>query len=94
MQPVATTIRVSTFRSLRTILIAAILVLSALQIFALGRRTLESLQAYRQTEVTESFDRATNQFITDLFEVLLERLVTNNALRGARTGDRCDAAKH
>jgi methyl-accepting chemotaxis protein len=81
MQTAASTTRISATRSLRTILIAAILVLSALQIFAFGRWSFESFEAYRHTQVLEAFDRATNQFITGLYEVLLERLSTNNALQ-------------
>jgi len=75
--------RVSPFRSLRTILIGAIALLSLLQLFAFGRSSLESWQAYRQTQTVQSFDRAANQFIAGLFEVLLERLATNNALQAA-----------
>jgi methyl-accepting chemotaxis protein len=74
---------VSAIRSLRTILIGAIAILSVLQVFAFGRSSLESLQAYRQTQTEQAFDRAANQFIAGLFEVLLERLATNNALQAA-----------
>jgi methyl-accepting chemotaxis protein len=75
--------RVSASRSLCTILVGAIAVLSVLQIFAFGRSSLESWQQYRQTQTTQAFDRAANQFIAGLFEVLLERLATNNALQAA-----------
>jgi methyl-accepting chemotaxis protein len=83
MQVSSTASRVNAIRSLRTILIGTIAVLSILQIFAFGRSSLDSWQAYRQTQITQSFDRAANQFIAGLFEVLLERLATNNALQAA-----------
>ncbi|MDE2375817.1 HAMP domain-containing methyl-accepting chemotaxis protein [Bradyrhizobium sp.] len=83
MQTSSVASRISSFRSLRTILIGAIAVLSILQIFAFGRGSLESWQAYRQTQTTEVFDHATNQFIAGLYEILLERLATNNALQAA-----------
>ena len=62
--------RVSAMRSLRTILIGAIAILSVLQIFAFGRSSLDSWQAYRQTQTAQAFDAAANQFIAGLFEVL------------------------
>jgi methyl-accepting chemotaxis protein len=81
MQTSSPVIRVSALRSLRTILIAAIAILSALQIFAFGQASLDSWQAYRRTQTTLAFDHAANQFIAGLYEVLLERLATNNALQ-------------
>ena len=39
--------------------------------------------AYSSAVHQKEFDRATNRFISGLFEILLERLATNNGLQGA-----------
>lgn len=77
--------------SLRAILIGATSVLSVLLVFAFGRASVDAWQDYSRSEEVKSFDMAANQLIKGLFEVLMERLYTNNALQSQDVSD--DAAK-
>jgi methyl-accepting chemotaxis protein len=83
----STTARISVTRSLRTLLIAATAILSLLLTFAFGQSSIESWATYQRTREIQTFDRAANQFVRGLFEVLLERLATNNALQASGTVD-------
>jgi methyl-accepting chemotaxis protein len=85
------TANVSAARSLRTILFAAIAGLSLLLAVAFGQQSLSAWSAYTRASSVQAFDAAANKFIAGLFEVLLERLYTNNALQGANPID--DATK-
>ena len=73
--------RVSFGRSLRTILIGAIAGLSVLAVVAFGRQSVNAWNSYAHIQEAEAFDSGVNKFITGLFEVLMERLYTNNALQ-------------
>lgn len=72
----------STF-SIRTMLLAAIVTLSLLAIGALGWNAVGAWQRYEAARNAQEFDAGVNKFITGLFEVLLERLYTNNGLQAA-----------
>ena len=83
--------RVSFGRSLRTILLGAIAGLSTLAIIALGQQSATAWQTYARVQQLETFDSGANKFIAGLFEVLMERLYTNNALQAPGPVD--DATK-
>ena len=53
----------------------------------LGWKANDDWAAYRRAVDIQEFDRGANQFITGLFEVLMERLFTNNGLQAAAPAD-------
>lgn len=67
--------------SIRTILFAGLGSLSLLVALALGRQAIDAWQLRTSAIVVKSFDTGANQFIRGLYEVLLERVETNNALQ-------------
>jgi hypothetical protein len=71
------------------LLLVAVAGLSGLLIVALGQRGLSAWQSYSSTKEIEAADAGANQFIAGVFEILMERLYTNNALQAA---DPVDAA--
>ena len=73
--------RVSFGRSLRTLLLSAIAALSLMAVVAFGRHAVDAQRNYSHIKEVEAFDAGVNKFITGLFEVLMERLYTNNALQ-------------
>ncbi|MGY2052436.1 methyl-accepting chemotaxis protein [Methylobacterium sp. JK268] len=50
-------------------------------LFADGRQSLDAWHSYRSAQAAQEFDAGANRFVTGLFEVLMERLATNNGLQ-------------
>jgi len=67
--------------SIRTALFAAILTLTAFGTAALGWRAAQDWQSLEGAHAAQAADAGGNRFIAGLFEVLMERLATNNALQ-------------
>jgi methyl-accepting chemotaxis protein len=84
-------VRGSAARSLKTILLATIAGLSLLLVIAFGQQSMSAWKTYQRANQVQEFDTAANRFIAGLFEVLMERLYTNNALQAAGPID--DATK-
>jgi len=66
--------------SIRTMLLSAIGALSLLAIAAFGWNGVGAWQRYEAAWHAQEFDAGVNKFIAGLFEVLMERLYTNNGL--------------
>ena len=81
--PVHVVEHTSTARSIKTVLLGAIAVLSLLLAFALGQSTHDSWSTYREARQVQAFDAGANKLIVGLLEVLMERLFTNKALQAA-----------
>jgi methyl-accepting chemotaxis protein len=73
--------------TIKRVLFGALAVLSLLGVVTLGWQANDAWTGYRRAADQLEFDRGTNQFITGLFEVLMERLFTNNALQAAGVPD-------
>ena len=69
--------------SIRTMLLSAIGALSLLAMGAFGWNAVGAWQRYEAANHAQEFDAGVNKFITGLFEVLMERLYTNNGLQAA-----------
>lgn len=67
--------------SIRAMLLSAIGALSLLAISAFGWNATGAWQRYEDARHAQEFDAGVNKFITGLFEVLMERLYTNNGLQ-------------
>jgi hypothetical protein len=70
-------------RSIKTVLFAALGVLTALFVASIVWKGQTTFSAYSTAIGQKEFDRGANRFIKGLFEVLMERLATNNGLQGA-----------
>jgi methyl-accepting chemotaxis protein len=73
--------------TIKRVLFGALGMLSLLGVATLSWQANEAWTSYRRAADQLEFDRGTNQFITGLFEVLMERLFTNNALQAAGLPD-------
>ena len=69
--------------SIRAMLLSAIAALSLLAMGAFGWNAAGAWQRYEAARHAQEFDAGVNKFITGLFEVLMERLYTNNGLQAA-----------
>ena len=69
--------------SIRTSLMVAVAALSVVGIASAGYNSAGAWQALRRVQAAQQADRGANQFAAGLFEVLMERLATNNALQAA-----------
>ena len=69
--------------SIRAMLLSAIAALSLLAIGAFGWNAAGAWQRYEVARHAQDFDAGVNKFIAGLFEVLMERLYTNNGLQAA-----------
>ena len=69
--------------SIRTMLLSAIAALSLLAMGAFGWNAMSAWQRYELVRNAQEFDAGANKFITGLFELLMERLYTNNGLQAA-----------
>jgi methyl-accepting chemotaxis protein len=70
-------------KSIKTVLFAALGVLVVLFVTAIAWKGQSTFSAYKTAIAQENFDQGANRFIKGLFEVLMERLATNNGLQGA-----------
>ncbi len=70
-------------KSVKTVLFVALSLLAALFVGSIAWKGLTSLAVYRSALVQQDFDQGANRFIKGLFEVLMERLATNNGLQAA-----------
>ncbi len=68
-------------RSIKAALIAPTLGLSAFLLLSNGQRSLESWNDVQISNAAQEFDTGANKFVAGLYEVLLERLDTNNGLQ-------------
>lgn len=69
--------------SIKALLFAAIGCLSVLSVAPLGWMALAAWQGYREAITQKELDAGGNRLITGLYEMFLERVDTNNALRAA-----------
>ena len=67
--------------SIRSMLLSAIGALSLLAMAAFGWNASGAWKHYEEARQAQEFDAGVNKFITGLFEVLMERLYTNNGLQ-------------
>ncbi|CAO4172063.1 hypothetical protein AFFFEF_01903 [Methylorubrum extorquens] len=74
-------VQAATTRSIKLALLAPIVGLSGLLLFVDGRQSLDAWHSYRSAQAIQEFDTGANRFVTGLFEVLMERLATNNGLQ-------------
>ena len=72
-----------TSSSIKTVLFAALGLLAVLFVAAIIWKGSATLVTYTSAVAQKDFDRGANRFIKGLFEVLMERLATNNGLQGA-----------
>ena len=75
------------FGSVRYLIFGAIGVVFVINLVLLGWSAASSWQRYRQASGQVEFDRASHAFISGLYEVLLERVATGNALRAREPAD-------
>jgi methyl-accepting chemotaxis protein len=69
--------------SIKTVVFAALGVLALLFVASIVWKGKSTFSAYSTAVAQKEFDRGANRFIKGLFEVLMERLATNNGLQGA-----------
>jgi len=69
--------------SIKTVLLGALGCLALMVVAALGWKAVDSYSHYSAAVAQKEFDLGANRFIAGLFEVLMERLETNNALQAA-----------
>jgi methyl-accepting chemotaxis protein len=70
-------------RSIKSVLFAALGLLAMLFVAAIMWKGHGTLSTYMSAVGQKEFDRGANRLIKGLFEVLMERLATNNGLQGA-----------
>jgi len=70
-------------KSIKTVLFSALGLLAMLFVAAITWKGNATLATYAAAVGQKEFDRGGNRFIKGLFEVLMERLATNNGLQGA-----------
>ena len=70
--------------SIRAALLAVVALLSLVAVGGLGWQAVEDVTALQRVEAAQRADAAGNRFAAGLFEVLMERSHTNNALQAAR----------
>ena len=73
----------TSMRSIRTVLFTALGMLGALFVGSIVWKGAASYSSYASAVTQQDFDRGANRFINGLFEVLMERLATNNGLQAA-----------
>ena len=70
-------------KSINTVLFGALGLMALLFVASIMWKGKTSYEAYSAAVGQKSFDEGANRFIKGLFEVLMERLATNNGLQGA-----------
>jgi methyl-accepting chemotaxis protein len=73
--------------SIRTVLFGTFGILIVLSVGLLSHKVAESWSEYVSGVRARAFDQAANRYIDGLFEVMKERLATNNALQSAAPAD-------
>jgi methyl-accepting chemotaxis protein len=68
---------------IKAVLFACIGMLSVLLVAGFGWNAIEAWQRLHAVRQMQAFDKDANMFVTGLFEILLERLYTNNGLQAA-----------
>jgi len=76
-------VRLSSFLSVKATLITLSVLLGGAFSVRMVGETFKEWREWRAAEQTAAFNDAGNRLITGLFEVLMERLATNNALQAA-----------
>jgi HAMP domain-containing protein len=69
--------------SIKWVVLAAILSITTAFSGMVGWNILQSWSAYRAAQEQQQFDLGANRFIKGLYEILLERLASNNALQAS-----------
>lgn len=72
---------------IKTMLFASIGVLSCLMIAGFGWHAIDVWQRFHAARQMQAFDRSANMFVAGLFEILMERLYTNNGLQAEGPAD-------
>ena len=70
-------------KSVKTVLFTVLGLLAALFVGSIVWKGTATFSAYSAAVGQKNFDQGANRFIKGLFEVLMERLATNNGLQGA-----------
>jgi methyl-accepting chemotaxis protein len=73
--------------TIKLVVFGAIAVLASLIVGKFGWEATKSWSAYTRAADQREFDAAANRLIKGVYEILLERLTTNNALQGASPAD-------
>jgi methyl-accepting chemotaxis protein len=75
--------RIASRLTIKRVVFGSVGLLSVIIIGMLGWQAATDWSDYRRAADQQEFDRGANRFITGLFEVLMERVATNNALQAA-----------
>lgn len=67
--------------SIRAVMMLAVSCLGVLLIASVGWRSYEAWRVYQHGAAIQKFDIGANRFVAGIFEILMERLATNNALQ-------------
>jgi methyl-accepting chemotaxis protein len=73
--------------TIKLVVFGSIAVLAALIVGKFGWEASRSWSAYSRVVAQREFDAAANKLVKGIYEILLERLTTNNALQGAAPAD-------
>jgi methyl-accepting chemotaxis protein len=84
---------VTSFLTIKRILMAGFGALGLFAIAGLATDSRDAWTTYSRAQDTQDFDRGANRFIAGLFEVLMERLATNNGLQGEAPADAATLAE-
>jgi methyl-accepting chemotaxis protein len=84
---------VRSFLTIKLILTVAFGTLGLFMTAGLGWEAKDSWAKYTGSQTQYEFDRGANRFIAGLFEVLMERLATNNGLQGEAPADAATLAE-
>jgi len=79
--------RTKSFLTIKTVVFGAIGALALTAVGKFGYEGYDSWQTYSRAGEQRLFDSAANQFITGTYDILLERLNTNNALQAPPAAD-------
>ena len=67
--------------SIRAVMFMAVSCLGVLLMASVGWRAYDAWSKYNQGLAIQTFDSGANRFVAGIFEILMERLATNNALQ-------------
>lgn len=67
--------------SIKVALLTPVIGVSVFLLLSNGQQSLVAWNAYRSANTAQEFDTGANKFVAGLFEVLMERLATNNGLQ-------------
>jgi methyl-accepting chemotaxis protein len=79
--------------TIKLVVFGSIAILASLMVGKFGWEASKSWSAYERTKDRREFDVAANKLIKGVYEILLERLTTNNALQAVASADAALTAK-